>query len=230
MPRFPKRLVVLGLAAGGAAFARKRRAARTAAPAPSASAPTPPPAPAAPAPPVASTGATAQAPIVAPPPVEAPGPSVTPPQAAPGSETERAERVEATTPDSELLRNRTGTRSSVDELVERETAAAAAEAGSIGGPHLDDAHGDQAFEAVYEAGGGESEGFELAEEQLIENASHGDGRAEPMSDAFTPERESDEATARDGEPDEEKVSEVVVDPTEDTDDDPGVGPGITHDR
>jgi hypothetical protein len=29
--------------------------------------------------------------------------------------------------------------------------------------------------AVEEAGGGESEGFELAEEELIEHASHGDG-------------------------------------------------------
>lgn len=33
---------------------------------------------------------------------------------------------------------------------------------------------DPAFEAVREAGGGESEGFEMAEEQLIEHASHGD--------------------------------------------------------
>jgi hypothetical protein len=33
---------------------------------------------------------------------------------------------------------------------------------------------DPAYEAVNEAGGGESEGFELAEEELIEHASHGD--------------------------------------------------------
>ncbi len=33
---------------------------------------------------------------------------------------------------------------------------------------------DPAFEPVSEAGGGESEGFELAEEELIEHASHGD--------------------------------------------------------
>ena len=31
--------------------------------------------------------------------------------------------------------------------------------------------------AVEEAGGGESEGFELAEQQLIEHASHGDDHA-----------------------------------------------------
>jgi hypothetical protein len=32
--------------------------------------------------------------------------------------------------------------------------------------------------AVEEAGGGESEGFELAEEELIEHASHGDDRSD----------------------------------------------------
>ena len=32
----------------------------------------------------------------------------------------------------------------------------------------------EALRAVDEAGGGESEGFELAEQQLIEHASHGD--------------------------------------------------------
>lgn len=30
------------------------------------------------------------------------------------------------------------------------------------------------MEPVYEAGGGEAEGFEMAEEELIEHASHGD--------------------------------------------------------
>ena len=44
--------------------------------------------------------------------------------------------------------------------------------------------------AVEEAGGGESEGFELAEEELIEHASHGD--------EHTPSR-----ILRDAEPDEE---------------------------
>ena len=76
---------------------------------------------------------------------------------------------------------------------------------------MDDAHGNPAWEAVYEAGGGEAEGFELAEDQLIENASHGDGRGEPMSDAFTPEKESDEVTAVDGEADHERVTEVDED-------------------
>jgi hypothetical protein len=33
---------------------------------------------------------------------------------------------------------------------------------------------DPAMQPVYEAGGGESEGFEEAEEELVEHASHGD--------------------------------------------------------
>jgi hypothetical protein len=101
-----------------------------------------------------------------------------------------------------------------DDFVAAEEAAAAAEASGIGGPRLDDAHGDEAFEAVYEAGGGESEGFELAEEQLIDNATHGGGRADPIGDAFTPEAESDERTAVDGEADEERVSELDEDDTD----------------
>ena len=68
---------------------------------------------------------------------------------------------------------------------------------------------DPAFEAAYEAGGGESEGFELAEEELVDNASHGGGRGDPLRDAFTPEVEADEATAVDGDADE------VLDPDED---------------
>ena len=101
-----------------------------------------------------------------------------------------------------------------DDFVAAEEAAAAAEARSIGGPRLDDAHGDEAFEAVAEAGGGESEGFELAEEQLIDNATHGGGRADPIGDAFTPEVESDERTVVDGEADEERVSELDEDATD----------------
>jgi hypothetical protein len=62
---------------------------------------------------------------------------------------------------------------------EREQAdLAAREAASIGGegrPEQEpEAAGDEAMRAVAEAGGGEAEGFELAEEMLIERASHGD--------------------------------------------------------
>jgi hypothetical protein len=194
MPRFPKRLLLLaGLIAGGAAFAKKRRAAQLPAPAPSAAAPTP-------TPPVAPPAA----PPVAPPPTEAPGPSVTPPTAAPASTTEAEERAEATKP---VVHTDA-------EFVAAEEAAAAREAAGIGGPRLDDAHGDEAFEAVYEAGGGEAEGFEAAEDALIENATHGGGRADPIGDAFTPEAESDEQTAVYGEADEERITEVDEDETD----------------
>jgi hypothetical protein len=83
--------------------------------------------------------------------------------------------------------------------------------------------------AVYEGGGGEAEGFELAEQELIENASHSDYGADPLADRFTPEVEADESTAAYGEPDQEDVSEVVEEPDIGPDD-PGAGPGITHDR
>lgn len=55
-----------------------------------------------------------------------------------------------------------------------------------------------------EAGQGESEGFELAEHDLIEEASHGDEGRSPEADAFAGEVESDESTAVYGEADEEE--------------------------
>ncbi|HLH14474.1 MAG TPA: hypothetical protein VKV16_06760 [Solirubrobacteraceae bacterium] len=61
-----------------------------------------------------------------------------------------------------------------DERFEREQEqAAASEAASIGGIAGDEELED-AQRPVLEAGGGESEGFELAEQDLIEHASHGD--------------------------------------------------------
>ncbi|HWH94303.1 MAG TPA: hypothetical protein VNT03_10620 [Baekduia sp.] len=138
---------------------------------------------------------------------------MTPPTAVPGSDTERAERADATVPQPDAVDEPTVVHTD-DDFVAAEEAAAAAEARGIGGPRLDDAHGDEAFEAVYEAGGGEAEGFEAAEDALIENASHGDGRADPIGDAFTPEAEADETTVRDGEADEERVSEVDADETD----------------
>jgi hypothetical protein len=55
--------------------------------------------------------------------------------------------------------------------------------------------------AVEEAGGGQSEGFELAEQELIEHASHGD--------EHTPAR-----ILRDAEPDEELTEAVYGDADE----------------
>jgi hypothetical protein len=60
--------------------------------------------------------------------------------------------------------------------------------------------------AVEEAGGGESEGFELAEEELIEHASHGDQHtpARIMRDAAGGEGPIEQV---DGEADEEHVAD-----------------------
>lgn len=88
---------------------------------------------------------------------------------------------------------------------------AAAEAGSIGGRASSEPPGvegqDPAQIPVQEAGGGEAEGFEEAERELIEHASHGDqhsaGRA--IEDAF--DEDDDPRAAGDGEADHERTSE-----------------------
>jgi hypothetical protein len=133
---------------------------------------------------------------VAPAPVETPGPSVTPP-AQPESDVERVERVDAALP-AEGAGGETG-----DDLVAQQEAAAAAEAAAIGGPRSSPT-GDPAMDPVYEAGGGEEEGFEAAEEELIENATHGDGRGDPARDAIAPEAEADRSTVTYGEGDQER--------------------------
>jgi hypothetical protein len=115
-----------------------------------------------------------------------------------------------------------------DPLADEEADEAASEAAAIGGrrPEYD---GDESERPLVEAGEGEAEGFELAERDLIEEATHGDERRSPEADAFTPELEADEATAVYGEPDEVDPTEVVRDPDE-GEDDPGAGPGLAPDR
>ena len=112
--------------------------------------------------------------------------------------------------------------------IEAEEEAAAAEAAAIGG-YVPDDDVDPAMRAVYEAGGGEAEGFELAEQELIENATHAEYQADPLADRFTPELEADESTAAYSEPDQVDVSEVVEEPDLGPED-PGAGPGITRER
>ena len=90
------------------------------------------------------------------------------------------------------------------DVVREEEAAAAASAGRIGGTAGDEGDFDPAMRPVYEAGGGEAEGFEQAEADLVENAQHGDGRGDPMSDAFRGETEADRSGAEYGEADEEQ--------------------------
>ena len=91
-----------------------------------------------------------------------------------------------------------------DDLIREEEAAAASAAGHIGGVAGDENDFPPEMRAVYEGGGGEAEGFEQAEADLIENAQHGDGHGDPLSDAFTPETESDLSGVEYGEADEEE--------------------------
>jgi hypothetical protein len=77
-------------------------------------------------------------------------------------------------------RGQTGSMERDDDFVRDEEAAAAAEAGAIGGrpgespmdadPDRFDGERGEAFRAVEEAGGGEAEGFEQSEAMLIEHA------------------------------------------------------------
>jgi hypothetical protein len=98
------------------------------------------------------------------------------------------------------------------DLATREERAAGAEAGSIGGRQpavgaAADEPVDEASRPVREAGGGEQEGFEVAEHDLVRNARHDDGEGHPERDDFTPEHESDRSTAEYGQADEETRSD-----------------------
>jgi hypothetical protein len=65
-----------------------------------------------------------------------------------------------------------------EALAKEEAEAAAAEAGHIGGEVAKDSE-DPAKQPLIEAGEGEAEGFELAERDLEDIASHGDQRRFP---------------------------------------------------
>lgn len=80
-----------------------------------------------------------------------------------------------------------------DQLVAREEAAAAAEAGGVGGPTPPRSGSDPAMRAVEEAGGGEAEGFEMAQADLVANATHADGHGAPLLDRI--DEEGDDAAA-----------------------------------
>ncbi len=97
-----------------------------------------------------------------------------------------------------------------DAFVAREVKLAAAEAAHIGGSVTPDSE-DPAMAAVYQAGGGEQDGWEEAEAELIENATHGDGHGNPLHDAPAPEAESDRGDASYGEADHVISSELVDD-------------------
>ena len=68
----------------------------------------------------------------------------------------------------------------------QETAAAARDATAIGGRPADPEL-EPALRALAEGGQGVPEGFELAEQELIEAAEHGDSAVDPLADGFTVE-------------------------------------------
>jgi hypothetical protein len=103
------------------------------------------------------------------------------------------------------------------EFEREQEQEAAAEAAAIGGrassepPSEFEEEMDEADRAVYEGGGGEAEGFELAEAELVEHASHGDQHAArriiedadlldegEAEDSHAPDAEADEETTPDG--------------------------------
>ncbi|GIK78787.1 MAG: hypothetical protein EDQ89_06375 [Acidobacteria bacterium] len=92
------------------------------------------------------------------------------------------------------------------DLVAREEAAAAAEAADIGG-RTDSQRLPEAERPLAEAGEGVAEGFELAEEQLIQSASHGTKRGHPLGDRFPGEDGRSQGLTIHGEADHEKASE-----------------------
>ena len=89
----------------------------------------------------------------------------------------------------------------------RETEAAAREAAGIGGIAGDEDL-DPAERPVLEGGGGQAEGFEQAEELLIEHASHGDQQSAHavLHDQGSPEEPN--GAREDSEPDHEHSSEL----------------------
>lgn len=100
--------------------------------------------------------------------------------------------------------------SSTDSAREQEEAAAA-EAAAIGGRPSSEPPSeeplDEADRPVVEGGGGEAEGFEQAEQELIEHASHGDQHAARQAIEDAPDTADDERAAAAGEADQERSSE-----------------------
>ncbi len=95
------------------------------------------------------------------------------------------------------------------EYEQDEVDAAAAETAEIGGVAGDEDL-DPAQRPVLEGGGGYAEGFEQAEEALIEHTSHGDQQSAHaiLHDRGRPE---EGPTAENGEADHERSSELVED-------------------
>jgi hypothetical protein len=95
------------------------------------------------------------------------------------------------------------------DLEREQEEAAAAEAAAIGGrassdPTPVEGGPDEARRPLEEAGQGEAEGFELAEQELVEHASHGDQHAARRAIEDAPDESEDIRAAPSGEPDQER--------------------------
>lgn len=100
--------------------------------------------------------------------------------------------------------------------VREEADKAAAEAAAIGGrpssePPPSEATDDPAQRPLAEAGEGEAEGFEQAEQELVEHASHGDQHAARQAIEDAPSESEDELASPAGEADHERSSERTED-------------------
>ena len=104
-----------------------------------------------------------------------------------------------------------GIRGDEDHVAEQEHAAAQ-EAAGIGGQGGEYEAGE-AERPLAEAGQGEAEGFELAEEDLVENASHEEGAA-PDPTHLAGDPEDARAGSEYGEPDEPIQSDSADSPSE----------------
>ncbi len=105
---------------------------------------------------------------------------------------------------------------STDPFEREQEQAAAKEAAAIGGrvssePPAADGELDPAERPLVEAGQGEAEGFEQAEHELIEHASHGDQHAARRVIADAPDEVDDERAAEDAEADALRSTELEDD-------------------
>jgi hypothetical protein len=98
-------------------------------------------------------------------------------------------------------------------IARKEAERAAAEAAAIGGrpsseePATGDGVRDEVDRAVVEAGGGESEGFEQADAELVEHATHADQHAARRVLQDAPDEPDDPRAGEAGEADFERSSE-----------------------
>lgn len=88
-----------------------------------------------------------------------------------------------------------------DYVVDEEADAAAREASQIGGRARKEEGVDPAQRAPLEGGGGVAEGFELAEDDLIEHASHGDEQSARAAYHHRDNRDEELGGSEDGEAD-----------------------------